>query len=248
MHCPECHAELADQREFCPHCGTPTRMRRRERRSLPSAPASGTERSERTERTEPELKQNRRRVFMLGAALLLAIGFMSRGDWFHVDFSDDEAARPAGPAVVTAQQLYQEYFADADAADDKYRDREMVVTGEFVRVVPDGQGNPDLRLGTSNPNSQWGADLAPVAHAQAAQLRPGQQVTVSCQRMNRTGEERWLQNCAIQNVAGEGTAAEPGNEAAPERGAAATPAEEAVPATKAGGEEAAAPDAEGNTQ
>jgi hypothetical protein len=76
-----------------------------------------------------------------------------------------------------------------------------VVTGEFVRVVPDGNGNPDLRLKTSNPAAPLGADLIQVSHEEAAQLRPGQTVTVSCQRMAGNQRERWLQNCSIESVA-----------------------------------------------
>ena len=91
--------------------------------------------------------------------------------------------------------------ADFEAADERYSDRELVVSGEFVRIVPDGQGHPDLRLATSEPAAPWGADLIPIAHEPAARLRPGQRVTVSCQRMAGSGEDRWLQNCAIATEA-----------------------------------------------
>ena len=102
-----------------------------------------------------------------------------------------------GPAVIEARQLADEYRADSEAADERYRNREMVVSGEFVRIVPDGQGNPDLRLATSEPAAPWGADLIPIAHEPATRLRPGQRVTVSCQRMAGSGQDRWLQNCAL---------------------------------------------------
>jgi hypothetical protein len=102
--------------------------------------------------------------------------------------------------VVEAQQLFQAYRDDADAADEEYGDREIVATGEFLRIAPDGRGDPDLRLKTSDPAAPLGIDLIRASHGQATQLRPGQTITVSCAGVGRTGEERWLRNCAIQTV------------------------------------------------
>ena len=42
----------------------------------------------------------------------------------------------------------------------RFADREMVVTGEFLRIVPDGYGSLDMRLKTSNPEAPLGIDLA----------------------------------------------------------------------------------------
>ena len=187
MHCPECDAELSPHREFCPQCGTPTSLRLREARS------SG--------RPEPELKRNRRLVLGLGAGLLFGAAILGNVSLFSadVDIIADEPRR--GPAVIEARQLGEEYRADFEAADERYRNREMVVSGEFVRIVPDGQGHPDLRLATSEPAAPWGADLIPIAHEAATRLRPGQRVTVSCQRMAGSRQDRWLQNCALATEA-----------------------------------------------
>ena len=65
----------------------------------------------------------------------------------------------------------------------------------------------------TDPEAPLGIDLIRASHEQAMQLRPGQTVTVSCQRVNRTGEERWLQNCAIQTVEGSGDSASPASPA-----------------------------------
>jgi hypothetical protein len=178
-------------REFCPHCATP--LRRGLRESRPDAPG---------EESDEELKRNRRRVFVAGAAILLALGIVGKVSWFApIVFRSHE--RPKGPVVIEAEQVYDAYRKNAHAAARRFRGREMVVSGEFVRIVPDGEGNPDLRLKTANPDAPLGADLVRMSYDRAAQLRPGQRVTVSCQRIRRTGEERWLQNCAIQTV-GEG--------------------------------------------
>ena len=201
MQCPECDAELSTPREFCPQCGAPTSRSLREAHS--------------TERTEPELKRSRRRVVVAGAAMLFGAAILTNAYFLNADIGlVSDAPRP-GPAVIEAQQLYEEYRADFEAADARYRNREMVVSGDFVRIAPDGAGQPDLRLGTSDPAAPWGADLIAIAHEPATRLRPGQRVTVSCQRMAGSGRDRWLQNCTIE--------AEPeGDAAAPEGDATAT--------------------------
>lgn len=191
MRCPECAGEVSALREFCPHCGAPTHLSRRE--GGPDAPAG---------RSEDELKRNRRNVLIAVAALLALAGITGRSAWFGTTFHIGSHHRERGPVVIDALQIYDAYRADAHAAARRFRDREMVVTGEFVRIVPDGQGNPDLRLKTSDPEAPLGVDLVPISYDQSARLKPGQRVTVSCQRITQTGDDRWLQNCAIQNVAG----------------------------------------------
>ena len=198
MRCPECAAEVSPLREYCPQCGTP--IHRAPREGRPAGPVP---------RSEEELKRNRRNVLVIGAAILLTVGVVGKISWFgpSIDIRSDERRR--GPAVVKAEEVFQAYRRDARAADRQFRRREMVVTGEFLRITPDGQGDPDLRLKTTDPEAPLGIDLIRASHEQAMQLRPGQTVTVSCQRVNRTGEERWLQNCAIQTVEGSGAAASP---------------------------------------
>jgi hypothetical protein len=175
-------------REYCPHCGTPVRLGRRGSRA--EAPGK---------RSDEELKRNRRTVLIVGAAILLTMGIAGKVSWFAASFERHD--RHQGPVVIEAEQVYDAYRDDAHAAARRFRGREMVVSGEFVRIVPDGQGNPDLRLKTANPEAPLGADLVPISYDAAARLRPGQIVTVSCQRITRTGDERWLQNCAIQTAA-----------------------------------------------
>jgi len=196
VHCPECDAIVSPEREFCPACGAPIRLGRRGR-----GPAGrGLGGSRPIERSEEELKGNRKRVLVIGAALLFALGIFGKLNFFpsHIDIGSHD--RPRGPVVVEAQQLFQAYRDDPRAADRKYGHRNMVVTGEFVRIAPDDRGDPDLRLKTSDPEAPLGIDMIQAAFEQATTLRPGQIVTVSCARVDRTGEERWLRNCAIQSV------------------------------------------------
>jgi hypothetical protein len=220
VRCAECGAEVPVLREFCLNCGAPTDPGLRERRHrLGQGP-----------RPDGELKSNRTKI-AIAAAALLGLGVVGNS-WFDPDFgfdSDDRAAigerdAPRGPVTIEAEELYEAYRDDPRGSAERFGGREMVVSGEFVRIVPDGYGSLDLRLATSNPEEQLGVDLAQLAIEDGKALRPGQRVTVSCQQMGSGGDELWVQDCAIQPMA------EPG--AAP--GAPPTPAAPAAPAPPAG--------------
>ncbi|MEP7130642.1 MAG: hypothetical protein ABI770_05890 [Sphingomicrobium sp.] len=185
-------------REFCPKCGTPTDPGLRESHLRRGG-----------ERPVEELKRNRKTVLIAcaGIAAVLVVG--GRLSWPDIPLHISTHAPRKGPVVTDAEQIYRAYHEDPDAAAKRFKGREMVVSGEFLRIVPDGYGSIDMRLKTSNPDSPLGADLADEAVADAKQLRPGQQVTVSCRGMAGSGDDRWLQNCAIQPVGGGSAAPAP---------------------------------------
>lgn len=210
--CPECGADVSALREFCPKCGTPTDPTFRERRARGAGPRPGE-----------ELKSNRKTI-LVAAAALLGVAAVSNAV-FDPDFfdSDEQATIPSRPeargaVVIDAEQLYQAYRDDEEAADRRFDGREMVISGEFLRIVPDGYGSLDLRLKTSNPEIPVGIDLAELALEDGKRLRPGQQVTVSCKGMGGSGNELWVRDCAVQN--GQQDPAVPEPPAAPEPSAA----------------------------
>jgi len=114
----------------------------------------------------------------------------------------EERSQPRGAVTIEADALQKAYQDDPDGAARRFDNREMVVSGEFLRIVPDGYGSLDMRLGTSIPEAPLGVDLAQLAIEDAKQLRPGQRVTVSCQHMGSGGDQLWLQDCAIQQTGG----------------------------------------------
>jgi hypothetical protein len=199
VRCPECAADVPPLREFCPKCGTPTDPGLRER--LQRHPST---------RSPEELKRNRKTVLIGAAALLLALGVAGKFSWpghfIHIESHHRDG--PKGPVTIDADQLYQAYRDDPDGAAKRFGGREMVVSGEFIRIVPDGWGSLDLRLKTSNPEKPLGIDVAQLALDDAKKLRPGQRVTVSCQHMGSGGDLLWVQDCAIQ-AAGPADAAQP---------------------------------------
>ena len=172
-------------------------------------------------RSPEELKSNRKTILIAGAAIaaLLAVGGRLSLPTIPLHISRHHTP-PKGPMVTDAEQIYRAYHEDPDGAAKRFGGREMMVTGEFLRIVPDGYGSTDLRLKTSNPDSPLGVDLADAAVADAGLLRPGQQVTVSCRSMAGSGDDRWLQNCAIQPEDG---ATPPSSAALPSSGAPAAP-------------------------
>lgn len=198
MRCSNCAAEISSRREFCPSCGTPT------------GSASRQPRLQRRERTPEELRRNRRNVGLFAGGLLviaLATGKLNPLGWLpfgghgvNITISDDKPA----PVTIDADQLYRAYADDQKAADKRFRGREMVVSGTFLRTVPDGYGSIDMRLKTSNPEAPLGVDLNGVSVDAATKLQPDEQVTVSCRRVSGSGNDHWLQDCVIQPPEGDG--------------------------------------------
>jgi hypothetical protein len=116
--------------------------------------------------------------------------------------------------MIDAAALFEAYHNDSAAADRRFGDREVVVTGTFVRTVPDGYGSIDMRLKTAHPDMPLGIDLDSHSVDTATKLEPGQMVTVSCRRVAGTGDDPWLQECVIQPPA-EGDAAKSSAPTAP---------------------------------
>ena len=227
-------------REFCQNCGAPTDPGLRERQhQLGQGPR---------QRTDGEPKSNRKGL-LIAAAVLLGLG-MAGNSWFNRDFDFDFDDRPGmvdrdeprGAVTIEAEQLYQAYRDNPEGSAERFGGREMVVSGEFLRIVPDGYGSLDLRLKTSNPEAQVGVDLAQLAIEDGKALRPGQRVTVSCQQMGSGGDELWVQDCAIQPTAEIGAA--PGAPAI----APATASEPTAPAAPSAPSAPAAPAAGNNSE
>jgi hypothetical protein len=187
VRCSECGADVPLLREFCGNCGTATNEGLRESRLRGAA-----------ERSPEELKRNRKTVLIGAAVLFLALGVAGRFSWPAriIHFNSHERAR--GPVTIGAAQLFEAYHANSQAADRRFGDREMVVSGAFVRTVPDGYGSIDMRLKTNHPEIPLGIDLDGVSVDAATKLKPGEMVTVSCRRVAGSGDDPWLQDCVIQ--------------------------------------------------
>ena len=199
MRCPECAAEVSPLREFCPGCGTPTDPTVRQH--LKSSREGGGPGSGRS----PEgLRRNRKTVLAIGGAILILGGLWGGGRMFgsgnHVPIvTQFNPVRVPNEAItIGAPELFEAYHTDSDAANRRFGGRQMVVTGAFVRTVPDGYGSIDMRLRTNHPDLPLGIDLDNHSVDEATKLQPGELVTVSCQKVAGTGDDPWLQDCVIQ--------------------------------------------------
>lgn len=203
MRCPGCSADVSALREFCPICGT----------AMDAEIRVGLQRGR--EERPARSRKGMGKVALIGAAVL-ALGVVTQVEWPwdgpNINIETEGPDWAPGPVTIEAEALHQAYADDPDAADDRFGGREMVVSGEFLRIVPDGYGSLDLRLKTSDPNAQLGIDVAELAIEDAKRLTPGQRVTVSCQRMGQGADELWVQDCAIQ----QGVDAAPAPPEAPE--------------------------------
>jgi hypothetical protein len=215
VRCKDCGADVPVLREFCPGCGAPTDSSLRERQRLLG--------QDRPPRTDSGPTGNRTGFAVAAAVLLLGVGLLASNGLPFGGADDPGEVRQRSTVTIEAEQLYTAYRDDPRGSQERFGGREMVVSGEFVRIVPDGYGSLDLRLKTSDPGVELGVDLAQLAIEDGRSLRPGQRVTVSCQQMGNGGEELWVQDCAIQPTA---PADEPASEPAPASGAAASDGEE----------------------
>ncbi|MGN6848044.1 MAG: hypothetical protein ACTHJK_00985 [Sphingomicrobium sp.] len=190
MRCPGCAADISPLHDLCPHCGAST--------------DSVFDRLDHSvERSAEQLSRNRKTVLIVAGGLLLGLAAFGKINFGHISIPHEtiriDTRRVTNEAVtIGAPELFEAYHTNSDAADRRFGGRQMVVTGEFVRTVPDGYGSIDMRLKTNHPDMPLGIDLDSHSVDEATRLEPGQMVTVSCQRVAGTGDDPWLQDCVIQ--------------------------------------------------
>nr|NUR37616.1 hypothetical protein [Sphingomonas sp.] len=162
-------------------------------------------------RSPEELARYRKTVLWVGGGVLLFAVAMGNFHPFgrHVSFGPgaihiDTRNEPKEPVTIGAAELFEAYHTDSEAANRRFGDREMVVTGTFVRTVPDGYGSIDMRLKTNHPDLPLGIDLDSHSVDAATKLEAGQTVTVSCRKVAGTGDDPWLQECVIQPAGPDG--------------------------------------------
>lgn len=132
-------------------------------------------------------------VIAVGLALILLVLVLL---WYN-------STPPAGSAAtleevaVTASDLSAAYDRDAVAADLKYGDRTLQVTGALGNRTTGLGGDPVLTIGGSQPGLSVTALFdAPDAERLAA-LTPGTQITVTCESVTVIAESPALERCTI---------------------------------------------------
>ncbi len=108
---------------------------------------------------------------------------------------------PAAPALtVEATTLYKDYETNEVAADDKYKDKALLVTGKLQAIDKDFMNNVVLKLTTGD---RFGinavhATLEDSEKSKAAKLSKGDKVSLRCIGGTRIMKSPTLKDCTVQ--------------------------------------------------
>jgi len=123
---------------------------------------------------EVKMKRILSPILVIGILLLSACGEPA---------PSPSTTQPAAPAVIeiSAAQLYEEYEANAIAADQKYKDKMLKVTGVVSSIDKDVLGSPYVVLTGGGEYEVWGVQctFSSAYEPQLAKLTKGQVVTVT---------------------------------------------------------------------
>ncbi len=108
------------------------------------------------------------------------------------------AALQSSALPVTATELQQAYEANEAAAQDRYGNRVLAVTGEIESIDLDFSDNPVIRLKTSDRFSDAMIRLVEGDAHHAASLAKGQKITVICRELTEIMGSPSLGDCALQ--------------------------------------------------
>lgn len=109
-----------------------------------------------------------------------------------------EAIRNGPGLPVTAAALEADFATNVVAADLKYKDKVLAVTGQVVRVVRDeSKAVYTLELATDDGAKAVACDFAERAKHPLASAARGQEVTVRGQCLGRVGEVVRLKDCVV---------------------------------------------------
>lgn len=131
--------------------------------------------------------------------VLFVIGMIAGGK--ETKSSDDnvaDAATAVAPTDVTAVELFNAYQANEAAAQQRYGNRPLRVTGTVAGVDLDLSDNPVVKLATPNQFMSASANLADASKAKASALVKGQKVVVLCSGVTEVISIPQLADCEIQ--------------------------------------------------
>lgn len=112
----------------------------------------------------------------------------------------DRAEPTVGPDGVTSVgsiRLFQDYGANAVAADNRYKDKQVRVTGRVFAVEKNLVGAAVLGLTSGNTIFQTMATLTPDATPRAAALAKGDTVVVQCTGAGSMMRMPQLEDCVL---------------------------------------------------
>jgi hypothetical protein len=180
--CKECKGEVSTKAKTCPKCGAP-------------APSGSL-----------LLKIGGVMLFMATCTALAgrsgANGSSSTASAASVAGTPAAAAKPAKvvtpPVEVTAMALWRAYDSNEVAADNAYKDRDLLVTGTLSSIDKDFLDNVILDLKSPNEFMNVKAKLEDSEKSKAAGLSKGAKVVVLCTGAGRMVGSPYLKDCTIK--------------------------------------------------
>jgi hypothetical protein len=112
----------------------------------------------------------------------------------HVSQQADFAAQTA--LEVTAIQLYNDYHANEVAADSKYKDKKLAVTGTVNEIRVDIGGDPVVELNSGKPFQTVDAYFPKSAADNLTNLKKGDTATFTCRGGGMIIGDPQLRNCS----------------------------------------------------
>lgn len=156
------------------------------------------------ESAEPKKKMGCLKISLIIVAVLA--GLIVLGSIVGPSPSTSDAAKPeaaadaaAAPAVeVTAKELFSAYESNEAAAQQKYGDKPLKVTGTIDKIDLDFMDKPVVMLRTQNEFMSAQASLTEESQPKASGLSKGQNVTLLCGGVSEVIGTPMLKDCAIQ--------------------------------------------------
>jgi len=112
-------------------------------------------------------------------------------------------ATTAAPAAsVDAVELWRDYDANEFRADEKYRDRLLLVSGEVQSIDSGPTGEARVHLRGPNEHLPTRAILEASERRRAAQVSRGERVRLRCRGAGRLVGRPLLRDCVLNGAAG----------------------------------------------
>lgn len=185
--CPRCAETVKAAAIVCRHCGYEFAS------SSPGATTSSGEAA------RSGMSFGKKALIGIGAllAILFIIGMVS-GPAPEQDAGAAGPVAKAAPATkVTSAELARAYEANEAAAQQKYGDQALEISGTVTAVTLDFADNPVIQLNGINDIIGVQAALADASKAQAANVKKGQKVTLTCEKVSEVIGMPMLANCTM---------------------------------------------------
>jgi hypothetical protein len=200
-YCPACKSKIDFGTELCADCGTPFDWQQFQ------PPASSTQPPQYQQQPyvheeQHNRQQPKKRVMTIGLIVLLCFAGLIIFGGIIWSLSGGGSTTPSttpspGAIIITAAQLYAEYGADQEAANAKYRDKIIKVTGVVNEIGIDRVATPYVIL--TGGDELFGVQclFSTKDRPELAQLSAGQSLTIQgiCQGYEL---EVILKNCSIK--------------------------------------------------